>query len=157
MKFPKWTVPLLVLCGLVAGCVPPDVRPKFTDNTLRIEIHAFHWTSRKDDIIEIRRDIKARVDATNGRLEPLLGDDGKPIINWRHDTRGTHPWKLILSQPINAPAKGIGVSIRARVAEMPGDEQINLVCNFFVNGVEDVKNVQAGVGPEIVCMYRTGF
>lgn len=148
-------VGLLALLGL--ACTNPAARPGPGDNTLEVQIHAYGWTASRNDVVELRRDVKARVDATNGAGEPLVGDDGKPISNWRHDTAGSHPWKLVLSQPQDAPNRGIGVSIRARVAEMPGDEQINLVCNFIVNGVEDVKNAQAGVGPEIVCMYRTGF
>lgn len=154
------TMAAALVLAMLTACVPgtnPAARPQPGDNVLEVQIHAYGWTSRKDDVVELRRDIKARVDVTNGDDEPFIGDDGKPITNWRHDTSTGHPWRLVLSQPADSPAKGIRVSLRARVAEMPGDEQINLVCNFIVNGVEDVKNAQAGVGPEIVCMYRTGF
>lgn len=143
----------------LAGCALPKdpiTMPAPGDNVLRVEIHVYQVTG-SGDIQELRRDVKARVTASNGHGDPLLGDDHQPISNWRHDTTEHDTWKLELSQPPDAPTRGIGVSIRARVALAPDDSHVNVVCSFFVNGVEDLKNAQAGVGPEIVCMYRTGF
>lgn len=156
----KWITAVIVLSGLLAGCVPapdPATKPAPGDNTLRIEVHAYSVTPSGDDVIPIRRIVKLRLTAENTAIPPqaLLGDDDRPLRNW--SASGSTPWKITLSQKQDSPHRGIGVSLRVRVQELPGDEHINLVCQYFVNGVEDLQNADAGVGPEIVCLYRTGF
>lgn len=147
-----------VIMMLAACTMPtPDVRPAPGDNVLRVEIHVYGITPGGTDVLEVRRTVKARVTAVNGAGIPLVGDDGKPMSNWRHDTTGAL-WKLELSQPASAgSARGMIINIRARVGEQPGDSHLNIVCTFYVNGVEDVAKAQAGVGPEIVCLYSTSF
>src|SRR5687768_11552233 len=145
---------VLVPLTMGAACTPITT-PAPGDNVLRVEVHTFAINPSGTDVMEIRRTIKVRADVTNGADLPILGDDGKLMTNWRADA--STPFPLVLSQPHNAPHPGLRVSMRIRVGELPGDDRINIVCNFIVNGVEDVKNVQAAPGPEAVCMYRTDF
>lgn len=135
----------------------PDARPAPGDNVLDIRIHAYRLNADGTDTEEIKRTLAVRVTATNGAGENTIQDDNGTIIQPGRRAIGNTPWPLTLSQPPDAPHPGIGVSIRAEVQPFPDDKGISLVCNFFVNGVEDVKNAQASTGRQIVCLYRTGF
>ena len=158
-KLGSATLASLLILASLTGCVVknPDTMPGPGDNVLRIEIHAYAIAPSGTDHLEVRRSFAARVDATNGVGELLLGDDGKQVSNWK--VTGVTPLPaIVLSQRSDAgPERGIGVSIKASVQPVPGDKQISIVCSFFVNGVEDLANAQAGQGRDIVCMYRTKF